>query len=151
MGEPSKIVGIEIECNRENKTISIGQAQYINSILQKWGMNKANKVAMPIDPHSKLEPSINNIPSKSIPYASLIGSLMYAAVATHPDIAYTVLRLAAFMTNPDLQHWTTAKHVLRYLAGMQNLKLKYTAEKQENKPTNSFYLYSDADFANTKD
>ena len=91
MGEPSKIVGIEIECNRENKTISIRQAQYINLILQKWGMNKANKVAMPIDPHLKLEPSINNTPSKSTPYALLIRSLMYAVVATCPDIAYTVL------------------------------------------------------------
>ena len=76
---------------------------------------------------------------------------MYATVATHPNIAYTVLQLTAFMTNPDLQHWTAAKHVLRYLAETQNLKLKYMAEKQENKPTNSFYLYSDADFANTKD
>ena len=91
MGEPSKIVGIEIKCNRENKTISIGQAQYIDSILQKWGMNKANKVAMPMDPHLKLEPSINDTPSKSTPYASLIRSLMYATVATHPDIAYTML------------------------------------------------------------
>ena len=55
------------------------------------------------------------------------------------------------MTNPDLQHWTAAKRVLRYLAGTQNLKLRYTAEKQENKPTNSFYLYSNADFTNTED
>ena len=151
MGEPSKIVGIEIEHDPENKTISIGQVQYINSILQKWGMTKANKVAMPIDPHLKLEPSINDTPSKSTPYALLIGLLMHATVAICPDIAYTVLQLTAFMTNPDLQHWTTAKHVLRYLAGMQNLKLKYMAEKQENGPTNSFYLYSDADFANTED
>ena len=121
MGEPSKIVGIEIEHDHENKTISIRQAQYINLILQKWGMNKANKVAMPIDPHLKLEPSINNTPSKSTPYASLIRLLMYATMATYPDIAYTVSQLTAFMTNPDLQHWTAAKHVLRYLAGMQNL------------------------------
>ena len=72
-------------------------------------------------------------------------------MATHPNIAYTVLQLTAFMTNLDLQHWTAAKCVLRYLAGTQNLKLKYMAEKQENKSTNSFYLYSDADFTNTKD
>ena len=104
-----------------------------------------------MDPHLKLEPSINDTPSKSTPYASLIGLLMYAAVATCPDIAYTVSRLVAFMTNPDLQHWTAAKHVLRYLAGTQNLKLKYMAEKWKNEPTNSFYLYSDADFANTED
>ena len=90
MGESSKIVGIKIEHDPENKTISIRQVQYINSILQKWGMNKANKVAMPIDPHLKLESSINDTPSKSTPYALLIALLMYAAVATHPDIAYTV-------------------------------------------------------------
>ena len=34
---------------------------------------------------------------------------------------------------------------------MQNLKLRYTAEKQEDEPTNSFYLNSDANFANTED
>ena len=57
----------------------------------------------------------------------------------------------AFMTNPDLQHWTAAKCVLGYLAGTQNLKLRYMAEKQENKLTNSFYLFSYANFANTED
>ena len=55
-------------------------------------------------------------------YASLIKSLMYAAVATQPDIAFAVNRLALFTSNPDLRHWTAAKRILRYLQGQKTME-----------------------------
>ena len=42
-------------------------------------------------------------------YATAIGSLMYATLATHPDIAYAVQRLAQFTKNPWPKHWTAMK------------------------------------------
>jgi hypothetical protein len=50
-----------------------------------------------------------------IPYASLIGSLMYAQVCTRPDIAYITGMLGRYLSNPGMNHWKTAKRVLRYL------------------------------------
>ncbi|DBA04255.1 TPA: hypothetical protein N0F65_009490 [Lagenidium giganteum] len=45
---------------------------------------------------------------------------MYAAVCTRSDIAFDVGQLGKVMSNQALQHWTAAKHVLRYLSGTQD-------------------------------
>ena len=42
-----------------------------------------------------------------VPYASAIGSLMYAMVCTRPDIAHAVGVLSRFMSKPGKEHWTT--------------------------------------------
>lgn len=52
-----------------------------------------------------------------IPYASTVGSLMYAMVCTQLDIAYSVGVVSKFLTNPGKQHWQVVKWILRYLKG----------------------------------
>ncbi|XP_033516008.1 secreted RxLR effector protein 161-like [Nicotiana tomentosiformis] len=62
---------------------------------------------------------------KDIPYASLIGSLMYALVCTRPDIAFAVRMLGRYQSNPGLDYWKADKRVLRYLQGTKDFKLTY--------------------------
>ena len=52
---------------------------------------------------------------KDIPYSSIVGSLMYSAVCTRPDIAYAVSVLGRYLANLGNEHWVAAKKVLRYL------------------------------------
>ena len=52
-----------------------------------------------------------------IPYREAIGSLMYAAIATRPDISFAVSTLSQFLENPGESHWEAVKRVFRYLAG----------------------------------
>lgn len=81
----------------------------------------------------------------SVPYRSLIGSLLYLAMCTRPDIAFTVIKLSQFCTNPGILHWTAAKRLLRYLKGTLTKKLMFTEE-------NDFLIaYSDADWASDTD
>ncbi|XP_074282695.1 secreted RxLR effector protein 161-like [Silene latifolia] len=54
---------------------------------------------------------------KNVPYASAVGSIMYAQVCTRPDIAYAVGVLGRYQSNPGSDHWKAAKKVLRYLQG----------------------------------
>ena len=58
-----------------------------------------------------------------IPYREAIGSLMWAAVAKQPDIAFAVSLLSQFLENPGALHWKAVKRVMRYLNGMKNYKL----------------------------
>ena len=60
-----------------------------------------------------------------IPYCEAIGSLNYCAVATCPDIAFSVSLLAQFMENPGRVHWEAVKRVFQYLSGTKNWKLPY--------------------------
>ena len=60
-----------------------------------------------------------------VPYASAVGSLMYAMVCTRPYIAYAVGVLSKFMSKPGKEHWKIVKRVLRYLRGTSNYGLCY--------------------------
>ena len=51
------------------------------------------------------------------PYASVVGSLMYAMVCTRLDISHVVGVLRRYMSKPGIEHWTTLKRVFRYLCG----------------------------------
>lgn len=83
---------------------------------------------------------------KNIPYASAVGSLMYAQVCTRPDIAFTVGILGRYQSNPGLDHWKAAKKVMRYLQGTKDYMLMY-------RQTDNLEVigYSDLDFASCVD
>lgn len=77
-----------------------------------------------------------------IPYINAVGSLMYLATSTRPDIAYTVSKLACFNSNPGLPHWAAVKHLFRYLKGTMDLKLTYDPAQSTSE---LFLTFSDAD------
>src|SRR5882724_6257430 len=64
-------------------------------------------------------------PSCNYPYKEIIGSLMYAAIATQPDIVFMTSILAQFTQNPTQVHWEATKRVVRYLKTTHNLELTY--------------------------
>ena len=64
-----------------------------------------------------------------VPYASAIGSLMYAMVCTRPDIEYAVGKTSRYLANPGKQHWEAVKWILRYLRGTSKLSLCYGGSK----------------------
>ena len=52
-----------------------------------------------------------------VPYASVVGSLMYVMVCTRPDIAHAVGVLRKYMSKLGKKQWTSIKRVFRYLHG----------------------------------
>jgi len=62
---------------------------------------------------------------ENIPYASIVGSSMYAQTCTRPNISFAVGMLGRYQSNPGLDHWKAAKKVLRYLQGMKDHVLTY--------------------------
>ena len=144
LGEPSKIVGIEIMTNEDS--IAISQSKYIESILKKEGLERCNPVAMPLDPGNplKLNPE-GNVGDQSNSFARLLGELQFIANATRPNIAYTVNRLASYTANPSLQHVGALKRILWYLSGTRNLGIVYRALPQQ---PSFFYGYVDASYGN---
>ena len=60
-----------------------------------------------------------------VPYASAIGSLMYAMLCTMPDIAYAISVTSRFQSNPCLEHWIAVKAIFKYLRRTKDLVLTY--------------------------
>jgi len=139
--EPQKIVGIKVTIRSKLETIL--QQKYIESLLQKEGMEDANPVGMLMDTHHKPEPNPeNNEPNQSNSYAKLLGELQYLANCTWPDISYAVNQLAAYTANPSLQHYGALKRILRYLAGMRTLGITYWKSQDENENNNDWMEFN---------
>jgi hypothetical protein len=152
-GPTTSILGIKVERDRPNRTISLSQPGYIESILEQFGMSDCNPTHTPMEENQKLSASMSpDMPEcqsemKAYPYRELIGKLLYLAIATRPDTAYTIGVLCRFVENPGMAHWLAAKRVLRYLKGTVNTKLVYS---QPSSP-DLFTTYSDADLSGNPD
>ena len=57
-------------------------------------------------------------------YQSMVGSLLYAAVATRPDISQTVWVVSKFSSKPSEAHLTAVTRILRYLKSTVDIVLK---------------------------
>ncbi|RVW89954.1 Retrovirus-related Pol polyprotein from transposon TNT 1-94 [Vitis vinifera] len=117
------IVGSDIEkINNLKKQLSkqfamkdLGAAkqilEYVKKVLNRFNMNEAKPVSTPLGSHFKLskEQSPKTEEERDhmskVPYASTIGSLMYAMVCTRPNIAHAVGVVSRFMSRPRKQHW----------------------------------------------
>lgn len=122
LGRPNLLLGMKI--SQGNHIVTFSQTHYIDALLEKFGLANANPVSTPMDVNVKLdnvtgeqndEEQVEKDEKITHGYAALIGSLMYLAIGTRPDIAFAVNRLAQFTQNPRPIHWTAVKRIFRYL------------------------------------
>ncbi|RVW53401.1 Retrovirus-related Pol polyprotein from transposon TNT 1-94 [Vitis vinifera] len=67
---------------------------------------------------------------KKIPYASVMGSLMYAQTCRRLDISFAIGMLGRYQSDPGFEHWKAAKKVMRYLQGRKDYMLTYKISEQ---------------------
>jgi len=121
IGEAYYVIGIEIFRDRSQGLLGLSQKAYMNKFLERFRMDKCSTSPVPIqkgDKFSLMQCPKNELERKqmeSIPYASIVGSLMYAQTCTRPGISFVVGMLGRYQSNPGLDHWKAAKKVLRYL------------------------------------
>nr|GEX71192.1 hypothetical protein [Tanacetum cinerariifolium] len=60
---------------------------------------------------------------QNIPYASAVGSIMYAVRCTRPDVAFAQNMTSRFQHNPGEEHWTSVKNILKYLCNTKDMFL----------------------------
>lgn len=148
LGEPRKILGVEVERDRVNGTISLGQKTYIEDIVKRMGLQDANPAPTPLDDAEQLvqdDGAADETHTKS-EYATAIGMLMYAAICTRPDIAFAVQTLSQFNQKPTKTHWSAIKRVFRYLSGTRSFKLTYGGDGTDSE----LIGFTDADWASNR-
>ena len=152
MGTACNCVGLHITYDQNNGDIALDQSTYINEILCRFGMNDCKPVSTPSDTNQKLSADMcdsNEMKHESltnVPYQEAVGSLLYLAQGTRPDIAFAVNDVSRFNNKFGVAHWTAVKRIFRYLRGTVDLKLVYS--KTGNQMLNGF---TDADWASDVD
>lgn len=153
------VLGIAITYNLKKREVTLNQRQYITDMLHRFNLTSAKPAPTPLS--SGYRPSKTDSPSTDnearemaqVPYRSLIGCLMYAAIATRPDISFAVGALSKFNANPGKTHWREAKRILRYLSGTPNLSIRYhrLSLLPLKRPDITFDTFADADWAGNRD
>ena len=67
---------------------------------------------------------------KVIPYASAIGSIMYAMLCTRPDVCLAISLAGRYQSNPGVDHWTVVKNILKYLKRTKDMFLVYGGDEE---------------------
>lgn len=130
LGEAVFLLGMEIR-RLPGGDLQLVQEKYLGEVLARYPVDSSRSASTPLPPGSKLsgadspKTQVEVDEMGPIPYRSAIGSLMYLAVCTRPDIAAAVSSLSRFNGNPGRAHWEGVQHVLRYLQGTSGEGLIY--------------------------
>ena len=154
LGVIKYFLGLQIDRDMMNNTITINQSHFIDRILDRFGFSNCNPSNTPSNISIKLtsEMSIKNEEDdtlmKKTPYREAVGSLMYLMIGTRPDLAYAVSNVSRFMEHPGPAHWNAVKQIFRYLKGTSRQTIRYGRSTDTD---NNIIAYCDADWAGDSD
>lgn len=140
-GFPQSFLGMELE--KKEDGLKITQKRQINNMLRKFNMQECKTTCTPLTKGYQLEDTEEIV--TNLPYRQLIGTVMFVATLTRPDISYATSYLSQYLDRPTKSLWIQAKRVLRYLKGTMNIGLLYKKSK-----TTLIETYSDADWAGSQ-
>jgi hypothetical protein len=151
VGELNHFLGIRILRDRSKRIITMDQTVYIDRILEKFGLSNSKPVSTPMSTEVLSAAMCPKTPDefksmKNVPYRQAVGSIMYLAVSTRPDIAKAVSSVSKYLENPGQKHWNSVKRILKYLKGTRALKLHLGGTSEIE-----LKVWSDADWAGDLD
>jgi hypothetical protein len=157
LGPASKFLGMRVSYD-EDEGYDFDQELAIEEMLREHGMASAHGVRTPIGADSN---EVDMASEELLPtsgsdnvvtvrkFQSLVGSLMWVARCTRPDIAFAVHKASRRTHNPTMSDWKLGKRIARYLAGSKSLRLSMKGQGALEEPL-KVIAYSDADFAADK-
>jgi hypothetical protein len=124
LGEPKVFLGMQIKYDRKKKLMSMSQQQYIDELVDRFGVGHLPPRNLPMNPAADLHKLQDGETMTAQPYSSLVGALMFLSVCTRPDISFAVHKLAQYLSKPGERHWEAAVSLLRYLKGTREMGIR---------------------------
>jgi hypothetical protein len=126
LGSVTFFLGMEIQRDKSKGLLKLSQAKAVGQIVNQYGQAGCKSRSTPLNSGISLSPKIEEQDEfDASKYRTLVGSLLYVANCTRPDIAYAVGLLCRFMSKPGKEHWNAAISVVKYLSGTKTLGLCY--------------------------
>nr|GFC34456.1 hypothetical protein [Tanacetum cinerariifolium] len=113
---------------------------YIKKILKRYCMENSKRRSASTPAEMKR--------MQNVPYASAVGSIMYAVRCTRPDVAFAQNITSRFQKNPRDIHWTTVKNILKYLRNTKDMFLVYGGDQKRELKVS---CYTDAGYLTNAD
>ena len=136
LGDATYILGIRIYRDRSRRLIGLSQSLYIDKVLMRFSMGESKKGFLPLSHGIVLSkemcPKTEEQKGRMsrIPYASAIGSIMYAMLCTRPDVAFPLSLTSRYQSDPGDGHWSAVKNILKYLRKTKDVFLVYGGENE---------------------
>ena len=127
-GELESFLGYEITRNLEKKEIYLKQSAYVEKILGRFASGLSNVVSqVPLSSTVDLHQLDASDPLAQIyngcDYRAAVGSLLYLAGGTRPDLAHAVHMISQHCQSPRIKHWNAVVKIMKYLRGSVNIGL----------------------------
>jgi hypothetical protein len=143
LGEADVILNIKL-VKESNSRMILTQSHYMEKVLSRFSYSDYKPVSTPYDTSLILRKN-KRIMRDQLRYSQIIGSLMYLASATRPDISFAVSKLSRFVSNPGDDHWKAIERVMCYLKGTMNYEIHYTGYPRVLEGYSDSNWISDAD------
>ncbi|CAI7907603.1 unnamed protein product [Closterium sp. NIES-54] len=133
LGEVKYDLGMHVERDLDHRWLKLHQENFIKELGEKCGIENERKVATPLPAEFKLVKAAEDEgveAEEQQKFQSLVGSLLYAAVHTRPDISFSVGQLARVVQNPSEEQVDAAKRVVKYLNFHPSIGVEYSASAQ---------------------
>ena len=148
LGEINTFLGINISIDYKNNKLHIHQNNYTRSILEKYNKNNLYPKNNPLTANKLQGNNQKALQEEITIYQQYIGSLLYLALKTRPDIALTVQYCARYCSNPGILHFQAVDNIFGYLNKYPNLRITYIRVNNHNLIIKA---YSDSDWGNCLD
>ncbi|CAI7855755.1 unnamed protein product, partial [Closterium sp. NIES-54] len=132
LGDMSFYLGLHIERDVEKRCMRLHQRKYLEALAANFGQSEGH-VATPFPSGFKCvkgpeEGSVGEEERRR--FHSLVGSLMYAAVNTRPDVVFATGQLARVVQCPNEEQVAAGMRVAKYLGQTPTVGLQYSAVAQ---------------------
>ncbi|CAI7909918.1 unnamed protein product [Closterium sp. NIES-53] len=129
LGDVNFYLGLHIERDVEKRCMRVHQRKYLEALAAIFGQSEGH-VATPFPSRFKCvkgpeEESVGEEERRR--FHSLVGSLMYAAVNTRPDVAFATGQLARVVQCPNEEQVAAGMRVAKYLGQTPTVGLQYSA------------------------
>jgi hypothetical protein len=129
MGEAAYVLGIKIYRDRSRRLLELSQSTYLDKVLKRFRMKNSKKgnltiikgVLLSVTQCVAIEKEKSVM--SDIPYASVIGSNMYAMLGTRPDVALALSLTSRYQSNLGMSHWSAVKSIIKFLRRTNDMVL----------------------------
>ena len=140
LGPLTWYTGCAFERSSDNASIKIVQTAFIDKIIERF--NVRTTAPTPAFSGRVLRPKEEAEPGGQWPFREAVGSLMWVATMSRPDIANAVREVARHAHDPARGHWNAVQRILKFLKYTRTLGLTFEKGKRLD-----LVAYSDSDYA----